>query len=424
MKARIGILGTTALAVAATALAASPAAAGPAGHQPKAAALQRLAASAVVPFSSQVNTMGHTRAFIGSYAGQIRTRSGRLIVYVARSNPVAFTGELQHLARAPLSRTDNYTVVTVPHSYRQLMSVRDSLTAGMKSLQAQGVKLAQWGPDPASNKVQITLESYSKRAVGILMRRYGAQWITVRHATERWAFGDASQPAVPLVDGETRFTDTAPFYAGDIQWYGGQSSSLGCTSGFAFTGNNSGNRFGLASGHCVSDAGGVSGTVVHTNTSSTQTVGEISTEYFPSTQYDIASVNTGGFSPNVYGNGTTTYGILAKEFPGPGDEVTSSGQVSGEVRGVTVENTDNDISVYGHAITAVTLASKSGAVICQQGDSGGPWYVHDGNTDGVWAAGMQVAFREDPNGNPDPSVCAYQQIANILTKVNGSLLTG
>ena len=394
-----------------------------AGRQPKTAA-KHPAGSAAVPFSGEVNMMGHTRALIGSYAGQLRTRSGRLIVYVARSNPAAFTDELQDLALTARSRAGNYTVVTVRHSYAQLISVRNSITADMKSLQAQGVKLARWGPDPRSNKVQITLETYSKHAVRTLMRTYGTQWIIVRHATERWVFSDASNAMAPELDGETRFTDTAPFFSGDIQWYGSQSSSDACTSSFAFTGNASGNRFGLASGHCVANAGGASGTVVHTNTSSTKTVGKISTQYFPSTKYDIASVNTGGFSGSVYGNGTTTYGILAKEFPGQGDLVTADGRVSGEVRDVTVENTDNTINVQGFPIVNLTVASKSGATVCQGGDSGGPWYVHDGDTDGVWAAGQQVGEREDPDGALDPSVCIYEQIGNILSKVNGSLLTG
>jgi hypothetical protein len=44
-------------------------------------------------------------------------------------------------------------------------------------------------------------------------------------------------------------------------------------------------------------------------------------------------------------------------------------------------------------------------------------------TDGVSAVGQQVAEREDPNGKLDPSVCAYQQINNILTLVNGTILT-
>jgi hypothetical protein len=423
MKARTGILGLTTLALAAgTAAAAGPAVAAPAGHAPKPAARTHQAALDAVPFSSVVNIMGHTRDLIGSYAGQLRTRSGRLIVYVARSNPAPFTGELAHLARAPHSRAGGaYTVVTVRHSYAQLMSVSASLTSAFKPLRAQGIRLAQWGPDPRSNKVQITLENYSKHAVRVLMRRYGAGMITVRHTSERWSFGNPGRAVTPQA---TRFTDTLPFYAGDVQWYGTQPSSNACTSGFAFSGKNTGTIYGLASGHCVKDAGAGPSSFVHTNTSSTQMVGQIQTQYFPSTQYDIASVSGGPFSPHVYGNGSTTYNVLAKVFPEKGDEVTISGRKTGEVRGVTVENTDNNISVYGHPVTAVTLATKPGTVVCQEGDSGGPWFVHDGNTNGVWAAGIQNAFRVDLDTDlNDYSVCAYQQIGNVLAKVGGNLLT-
>ena len=184
----------------------------------------------------------------------------------------------------------------------------------------------------------------------------------------------------------------------------------------------SGNRFGLASGHCVSNAGGAARTVVYTNTQSRQTVGRISTQYFPRSKMDVASVNTGGFSADVYGNGTTTYHVVGATFPGPGDLVTADGRVSGEVRFVTVENTDNTINVQGFPIIDLTVASKSGATVCQPGDSGGPWYVHTDNTDEIRAAGQQVAEREDPDGKLDPSVCAYQQINNILSLVNGTIL--
>ena len=152
-------------------------------------------------------------------------------------------------------------------------------------------------------------------------------------------------------------------------------------------------------------------------------MGRISTQYFPGSKIDVASVNTGGFSGKVYANGTTTYSVVGATFPGPGVKVTADGRVSGEVRFVTVENTDNTINVQGFPIIDLTVASKSGATVCQPGDSGGPWYVHVGNTGGVSAAGQQVAEREDPNGQLDPSVCAYQQINDILTLVNGTILT-
>jgi hypothetical protein len=375
---------------------------------------------AALTFASTVNSAGTDR-FADSYAGQVRNSAGNLVVYVTRSRASAFASEMQHLARAQ-GISGGYTLVTVNHSWAQLAAMTDRITAEMKSLQAQGVELAQWGPDPQSNKVQITLESYSDHAAQTLTNSFGAQWISVSHSAERWVFTDP-RPAKPLVDGETRFTDTAPFYGGDIQWYGSQSSSVACTSGFSFVGKNSGNNFGLASGHCVSDAGGKSGTVVHTNTSSTKTVGKISTQYFPSTKIDIASVNTGGFAPLVYGNGTATYGVVGQDFPTQGDQLTADGRVSGEVRGVTVENTDNTINVSGFPIKDLTVASKPGATVCQGGDSGGPWYVHLGATDGVDAAGTQVGEREDPDGQLDPSVCVYEQIGAILSLVNGTLLT-
>jgi hypothetical protein len=363
-----------------------------------------------------------TASFSDSYAGQFMTPSGRLIVYLARSGSSVFVSELHQFAQTAHNGPDNYTLVTVRHSWAQLVSVTSRITSDMRSLQAQGVELAQWGPDPQSNRVTIIQESYSEQAVHTLLHRYGSQWISVSHATERWVLTDPGGAAMPHLNGETRLTDTAPFFAGDIQWYGSQSSSRACTSSFNFVAKKSGNRFGLASGHCASNAGGAAGTVVYTNTKNRQTVGRISVQYFPGSKIDVASVNTGGFSANVYGNGTTTYTVVGATFPGPGDLVTADGRVSGEVLSVKIENTGNTINVQGFPIIDLTVASKKGATVCQPGDSGGPWYVHIGETDEVSAAGQQVAEREDPNGKLDPSVCAYQQINNILTLVNGTIL--
>lgn len=310
----IAVIGASALVILLTGAAATPA-----GNHPTVAAMA-LSKHRVelpgVPFSGEVNLMG-TASFSDSYAGQFMTPSGRLIVYLARSGSSVFASELHHLAQAAHNGPDNYTLMIVPHSWAQLVSVTSRITSDMRSLQAQGVELAQWGPDPQSNKVMITLESYSEQAVHTLLHRYGTQWISVSHAAERWVLTDPGGAAMPRLNGETRLTDTAPFFAGDIQWYGSQSSSRACTSSFNFVAKKSGNRFGLASGHCVSNAGGAAGTVVYTNTKSRQTVGRISVQYFPGSKIDVASVNTGGFSANVYGNGTTTYSVVGATFPDP-----------------------------------------------------------------------------------------------------------
>jgi hypothetical protein len=175
----------------------------------------------------------------------------------------------------------------------------------------------------------------------------------------------------------------------------------------------------MAGAPAVGDPGPAAGT----NTHRTQTVGRISSQFFPRSKMDVASVNRGPFFGSVWGNGTTNYGVVGTTFPGRGFRLTADGRVSGEVRLVTVENTNNTINIQGFPIIDLTVASKRGATVCQPGDSGGPWYVHIGSTGLVDAAGQQVAEREDPNGQLDPSVCAYQQINNILRLVRGKILT-
>jgi hypothetical protein len=174
----------------------------------------------------------------------------------------------------------------------------------------------------------------------------------------------------------------------------------------------------MAGAPAVGDPGPAAGT----NTHRTQTVGRISTQFFPRSKMDVASVNRGPFFGSVWGNGSTNYGVVGTTFPGRGFRLTADGRVSGEVRLVTVENTNNTINIQGFPIIDLTVASKPGATVCQPGDSGGPWYVHIGSTGRVDAAGQQVAEREDPDGQLDPSVCAYQQINNILRLVRGKIL--
>jgi hypothetical protein len=148
------------------------AAATPAGNHPKVAAMALSKHWVELPgalFSGEVNLMG-TTSFSDSYAGQFMAPSGRLIVYVARSGSSIFASELHHLAQTAHGGPDNYTLVTVPHSWAQLVFVTSRITSDMRSLQAQGVELARWGPDPQSNKVTITLESYSEQAVRTLLQ--------------------------------------------------------------------------------------------------------------------------------------------------------------------------------------------------------------------------------------------------------------
>jgi hypothetical protein len=153
------------------------------------------------------------------------------------------------------------------------------------------------------------------------------------------------------------------------------------------------------------------------------TLGTINTEYLDSQHFDAASIS-GSFSPYVWGDNGATYNVVGTEKPVVGDLVTADGRVSGEVRDVKVESVDQTIYVAdcGCNIYFATVATKTGATVCQVGDSGGPWYVHNNTQSQIFAAGLQSAERQDENGDRDPSVCVYEQIGYWLNNVTGGTI--
>jgi hypothetical protein len=298
--------------------------------------------------------------------------------------------------------------VSVPHSWGQLLAATRRIGTRVAQLRSEGIQLAQWGPDPISNKVKITLEAYSPRIVNELVKQFGSQWISIRKSTEKWLF-------------TSRFTDGPPFFGGDAIWFPGQNSSEACTSGFAYTTGST--RYMTTADHCVIDAGGGYGTDVYTNTATQVTMGTVAGEYLSSKHIDVATIK-GNFYPIVYGNAEyTVIGALKAEV---GDLVSADGKVSGEVQKVRVESVDQNIYVSdcGCTIYFATVATKSGATVCQVGDSGGPWFEHTNSAADIYAVGSQSGERQDENGKLDPSVCVYEQMPYILDITDGAILTG
>jgi hypothetical protein len=360
------------------------------------------------PFDSIINVLGATK-YADAYAGETTTRSGHLIIYIVRAKAMSFVDALHGAAAARHAETSSYSLVPVQHSWAQLNNLTSRIFADFPRLTASGIKLAQWGPDPVSNRVSITLQAYSSSIERELVSMYGSDWISVNHATESWAFT------------LTRNTDIAPFYAGDIEWFAGQTAREACTSNFSYRNNKTGAVYSFASGHCLKDSGDHLGAKVYTNTKSRKTLGTVAAQYYPRTHMDFSSVR-GNFAGVVYGNGTKTYDVISIAMPPRGYKVTADGRVSGQVNGVTVESINQDITVSGVPLINMTVASKSGATVCQPGDSGGPWFIQYGKSQ-AYAIGLQVGERINEDGVRDPSVCVYEQIGNMLSVANGSIQT-
>jgi hypothetical protein len=133
---------------------------------------------------------------------------------------------------------------------------------------------------------------------------------------------------------------------------------------------------------------------------------------------------TGNYSPTVWGGGSSDDVPLWQEdgllFPmpgqGPASLVTSDGRVTGEIRGITVTAVNQNVTLTdGITRRFITLASKAGAEPCKEGDSGGPWFQHEGNTAAVKIVGTAVGA---PVTQTPGETCSYQQIDSITTFFN------
>jgi Alpha-lytic protease prodomain len=143
----------------------------------------------------------------------------------------------------------------VAHSFAELEGLTMKIAADQNTAQnaaaAGRYEMAGWGPDPASNKVVIKLDSgYSPQALSDLQAKYGGP---------RWS---QSSPYVgPLPSpSKGRFYDSPPFGDGDQIWFGNnfKAGSEHCTSPFAYIGKNSGTVFNATAGHCGGSSWGTS----------------------------------------------------------------------------------------------------------------------------------------------------------------------
>ncbi len=277
---------------------------------------------------------------------------------------------------------------------RAAKALSGRILADQKSLAREGVELTQWGPDAATGKVKVYLTHYSAAARRALITRYGKDIIVAPRSLPR-----------PARDG--RQNDTSPFAGGDLITV----AEGVCTSGPTVIGNNSGHTFMLMAGHCAEGVGfpiftdGVE-------------MGTVTNVRLCNDCIDSATVS-GTYSDTIWGGSANGSGPLYEEdgslfaMPGQGSAslVTADGAVTGEVRGVTVIAVNQYVAFNdGFTTRYITEATKSGATVCQPGDSGGPWYQHEGNTGNVEVVGTMVGG--------SGSTCYYEQIDAITNWFN------
>ena len=71
-------------------------------------------------------------------------------------------------------------------------TIKARLSADWEWLAERGIRLSQWGPDPASGNVRVYLQCYSDEARQVLENRYG-QDIVVDTESRIWSTGPAPQ---------------------------------------------------------------------------------------------------------------------------------------------------------------------------------------------------------------------------------------
>src|SRR5215471_1751971 len=108
--------------------------------------------AAVALFASEVQTLG-VKQYPATFAGATLEPSGVTVVYAVAGSDAALVSAVQAL------NTHGYPVrvVAVQRSYSQLNAIADKLFQAYSHLRAMGIKLSEFGPDPASGTVKVTL---------------------------------------------------------------------------------------------------------------------------------------------------------------------------------------------------------------------------------------------------------------------------
>lgn len=365
-------------------------------------------------FADEVETLG-VEHYPATFAGATLEPTGVTDVYAVAASDAKLVSAVNAL------NTHGYlvTVVAVKRSYSQLMSISAKLQRAHSHLQAKGINLVQFGPDPASGTVKVTLLKPTASGMSALASAQGAPVTSSNYRDEASAVLKQqagagitlrSQYATSLPVAANRYDNTAPYAGGDRIYQDG----VECTSGFNLAGPG-GDKYMLTAGHCGSG----------TWQTSAQTIGNTSENYLTPTaenDFQLTSIGPYGGLGDVWTSGGGGAPVTGALFPAVGAPITFNGSVTGEVRGVTVEATSTSVcySVDTGPVTPTICAdhlieaTKAGAVVCQGGDSGGPVYSHTPSVNV-----LAVGIIEATNG----STCWAMQIDHIVSVTGKSLLT-
>jgi hypothetical protein len=352
-------------------------------------------------------TLGEQQ-YADAFAGAELLADGRVLIHTIPGRDAAFRAALQRVLSAVSQSPGgpSYAYVPAANSWSELDALTQQIAADATNWQARGINLAEFGPDPASNRVLIQLTQYTPLAAQQLTDNYGSSLIAISTTSDQ----------ATLLPATDRYTDISPYYAGDAVWGSGQPIP-NCTDNFAVS-DSSGHFYQLIAGHCTDFVG----QYYYTNIPNPAQLGTVAQIHLrDSTQYDAALIGGVNSVGRVWTTGTTSISVAASaKSPAVGDKVTVNGQRSGEVRDTTVQAVDKCIQVNYPPVTWVCHMDKtikSGFVITQPGDSGGPVYQYVSGKNYVLPDGLIVATESNDN-----SVCYFHFLSGLLNLFSVTLL--
>lgn len=380
--------------------------------------------AAVDLFASQVETLG-VEQYPTTFAGATLEPTGVTDVYAVAASDAGLVSAVKALD------TQGYPVkvIAVNRSYSQLMAISDKLLRAYSHLQAEGINLTQFGPDPSSGTVAVTLREPTASGMSALASAQGAPVASSNYRNEASALLQReagtgitlqSQYAAGSWVAAARDSDTPAYYDGDQIYHVG--AGVTCTSGFNMVGS-AGNDYMITAGHCGSG----------TWKTHAATVGNTTHNYLTATSgndFQTTYLGPSGGLGVTWTNGANLAPVSGALFPAVGTAITFNGSVTGEVRGNTVFSTNftecdiwNSIGRYFYCATNQVLAENpnESAIVCQGGDSGGPVYQHTTGSD-VKAVGDITAYYS-PSGQAYGSECIATQIDHVAYITNTALVT-
>jgi hypothetical protein len=288
----------------------------------------------------------------------------------------------------------------VPHSAGQLAAVQARIGSDAGYWKKRGVVISVWGPDLASDKVQITLTRYSRRAAAMLIARYGAEWVRV---------SSTSVTLQPL----SRTSDSAPWWGGDLLYHPLSSGATEvCTTGFSI--KIAGTTYVPTADHCIESnyssrfynpGGGTIGYLYASN------------DFHDTMLIQASSAGTVWSDPNSTERSVTS---VASTDP-VGGLICGDGAISREVCNVRINSTGQSATynINGTNTTVKNLVyacQQAGKATFQVGDSGGPVETTVGS-------GQSIARGEILVGNGNITCGYYLPERYIVNDWGATVLT-